>query len=70
MQRRPGERSVSYGKKHIEMPRTTYPIAYSCCTVLARFQRMNEGNNDTRARVADSVAESDGATIRSQNVIM
>jgi hypothetical protein len=45
-----------------EMP--TYSVANSSGTILTGLERMDERNNDTRARVTDGMTESNGATAK------
>lgn len=41
---------------------STYPVADTSCTILARLEGMDQRYDDTGTRVADSVAKSDGTT--------
>ncbi len=41
----------------------THPIADTGRTILSRLQCMNQGDNDTRARVADGMTESHSTTV-------
>ena len=41
----------------------SYPIANTGDTILARLESMDEGNNNTRARVTNSMTQGDSATV-------